>query len=43
VFAQLHAREDDSAFRAWLADALGTFADRRAERYWQLIAALRAA
>jgi DNA-binding transcriptional MerR regulator len=37
VFAALHEREDGPAFRAWLAEALGTFADRRAERYWQLL------
>jgi DNA-binding transcriptional MerR regulator len=36
-FARLHEREDSPAFRAWLAEALDTFADRRAERYWQLL------
>lgn len=38
VFAELHGREDGAEFRAWLADTLETFADRRAERYWQLLA-----
>jgi DNA-binding transcriptional MerR regulator len=37
VFAALHEREDGPAFRAWLAEMLGTFADRRVERYWQLL------
>ena len=37
VFAELHGREDGPRFRAWLADTLETFADRRAERYWQLL------
>jgi DNA-binding transcriptional MerR regulator len=36
-FAQLHEREDGPALRAWLAETLDTFADRRAERYWQLL------
>ena len=38
VFAELHGREDGPEFRAWLAETLETFADRRAERYWQLLA-----
>jgi DNA-binding transcriptional MerR regulator len=38
VFAQLHGREDGPAFRAWLADTIEAFADRRAERYWSLLA-----
>jgi DNA-binding transcriptional MerR regulator len=38
AFADLHGRPDDRAFRAWLAEAVDTFADRRAERYWQLLA-----
>jgi DNA-binding transcriptional MerR regulator len=38
VFARLHGRDDGPAFRAWLADTLGTFTDRRAERYWTLLA-----
>jgi DNA-binding transcriptional MerR regulator len=37
-FARLHEREDGPAFRAWLADALGAFTDRRVERYWTLLA-----
>jgi DNA-binding transcriptional MerR regulator len=40
VFADLHGRTDGREFRAWLADALDTFADRRAERYWQLLAVM---
>ena len=32
------ARPRGPAFRAWLADTLETFTDRRAERYWQLLA-----
>jgi DNA-binding transcriptional MerR regulator len=38
AFADLHGRPDDRAFRAWLAEVVDTFADRRAERYWQLLA-----
>jgi DNA-binding transcriptional MerR regulator len=38
AFADLHGRPEDRAFRAWLADVVDTFADRRAERYWQLLA-----
>jgi DNA-binding transcriptional MerR regulator len=38
VFAELHGREDGPDFRAWLAETLETFTDRRAERYWQLLA-----
>jgi DNA-binding transcriptional MerR regulator len=38
AFAELHGRPDDRAFRAWLAEVVDTFADRRAERYWQLLA-----
>jgi DNA-binding transcriptional MerR regulator len=37
AFASLHGRDDGPAFRAWLAEALETFTDRRAERYWQLL------
>jgi DNA-binding transcriptional MerR regulator len=40
VFADLHGRTDGREFRTWLADALDTFADRRAERYWQLLAVM---
>jgi DNA-binding transcriptional MerR regulator len=40
AFADLHGRTDDREFRAWLAEALDTFADRRAERYWQLLAVM---
>ncbi len=38
VFAQLEKTEDGSAFRASLAERIEAFADRRAERYWQLLA-----
>jgi len=38
VFAQLHGREDGPDFRLWLADTIEAFADRRAERYWILLA-----
>jgi DNA-binding transcriptional MerR regulator len=38
VFAELHGREDGAEFRAWLAETLEAFTDRRAERYWQLLA-----
>jgi DNA-binding transcriptional MerR regulator len=38
VFAQLHGREDGREFRAWLAGTIEAFADRRAERYWTLLA-----
>jgi DNA-binding transcriptional MerR regulator len=38
VFAQLHGRQDGLEFRAWLADTIEAFADRRAERYWTLLA-----
>ena len=37
VFARLHGRADGPAFRTWLADTLGAFTDRRAERYWTLL------
>jgi DNA-binding transcriptional MerR regulator len=37
VFARLHGRDDGPAFRAWLADTLSAFTDRRAERYWTLL------
>ena len=40
VFADLHGRTDDRELRAWLAEVLDTFADRRAERYWQLLAVI---
>jgi DNA-binding transcriptional MerR regulator len=40
VFADLHGRREDREFRAWLAEVLDTFADRRAERYWQLLAVM---
>ena len=38
AFAAVHGREDGPEYRAWLAELLGTFTDRRAERYWQLLA-----
>ena len=40
VFADLHGRSDGREFRAWLAEMVDTFADRRAERYWQLLAVM---
>jgi DNA-binding transcriptional MerR regulator len=40
AFAGLHGRTDDRELRAWLAEVLDTFADRRAERYWQLLAVM---
>jgi DNA-binding transcriptional MerR regulator len=40
VFAEIRGREDGPAFRAWLGELLETFADRRAERYWQLLAVM---
>jgi DNA-binding transcriptional MerR regulator len=40
AFADLHGRPDDPTFRAWLAEMVDTFADRRAERYWQLLAVM---
>jgi DNA-binding transcriptional MerR regulator len=40
AFADLHGRPEDREFRAWLAEVLDTFADRRAERYWQLLAVM---
>jgi DNA-binding transcriptional MerR regulator len=38
MFAELHGREDGPEFRTWLAELLETFTDRRAERYWELLA-----
>jgi hypothetical protein len=38
--AAAHARDDDPACRAWLGEMLKTFADARAERYWQLLAVI---
>jgi DNA-binding transcriptional MerR regulator len=38
VFAELHGAPDGPAFRATLIDTIETFADRRVERYWQLLA-----
>jgi DNA-binding transcriptional MerR regulator len=37
VFAQLHGCDDGTEFRARLADMVDAFADRRAERYWELL------
>jgi hypothetical protein len=37
AYAVAVRRENDAAFRAWLADLIETFADARAERYWQLL------
>jgi DNA-binding transcriptional MerR regulator len=36
--AQLYGTADGPRFRAQLADMIGTFTDRRVERYWQLLA-----
>ncbi|MEA2157102.1 MAG: hypothetical protein QOE11_3242 [Solirubrobacteraceae bacterium] len=38
VFAQLHGSLDGPEFRATLVGMIETFADRRVERYWQLLA-----
>ncbi|MGI9097526.1 MAG: MerR family transcriptional regulator [Solirubrobacteraceae bacterium] len=38
VFADSNGRQDGPDFRAWLVELLETFSDRRAERYWQLLA-----
>jgi DNA-binding transcriptional MerR regulator len=40
AFADLHGRSDGRELRAWLAEMVDTFADRRAERYWQLLAVM---
>ncbi len=40
AFGAAHGRDDDPAFRAWLAEMLATFTDARAERYWQLLAVI---
>jgi DNA-binding transcriptional MerR regulator len=37
VFARLHDREDGPEFRPWLASTIDAFADRRVERYWELL------
>lgn len=38
ALATAYGRVDGADFRAWLVDTLATFTDRRAERYWQLLA-----
>ena len=38
TFARVHGDEDGAAYRASLLDVIETFSDRRAERYWQLLA-----
>jgi DNA-binding transcriptional MerR regulator len=38
--AAAHGREDGADFRVWLAELINTFADARAERYWQLLAVI---
>jgi DNA-binding transcriptional MerR regulator len=35
--AAAHGRDDDADFRVWLGGLIATFADARAERYWQLL------
>jgi len=40
AFAAVHRRDDDAAYRTWLAELLATFTDARAERYWQLLAVI---
>jgi DNA-binding transcriptional MerR regulator len=40
AFAAVHGREDAPDYRAWLAEMLETFTDRRVERYWQLLATI---
>lgn len=40
AFAAAHGRDDDAGYRSWLAQLLETFSDRRAERYWQLLAVI---
>jgi DNA-binding transcriptional MerR regulator len=40
VFAEVDGREDGRDFRAWLGELVETFTDRRAERYWQLLAVM---
>ncbi|MGI8803418.1 MAG: MerR family transcriptional regulator [Solirubrobacteraceae bacterium] len=37
ALAAAHGRPEDDAYRAWLAETIETFADARAERYWQLL------
>lgn len=37
MFAELHGDDDGGEFRARLAELLQTFADRRVERYWELL------
>jgi DNA-binding transcriptional MerR regulator len=37
AYAAAVQRENDAAFRVWLAELIATFADARAERYWQLL------
>ena len=40
AFAAAHGRADDADYRTWLVQLLETFTDRRAERYWQLLAVI---
>jgi hypothetical protein len=35
--AAAHGRDEDGDFRVWLGALIGTFADARAEHYWQLL------
>ncbi len=37
VLAGAYGRENDPAFRDWLAQTIDDFADARVERYWQLL------
>src|ERR1700682_4810450 len=40
AYAGLRGETDGPELRRWLADMIDTFADPRAERYWQLLAAI---
>lgn len=42
ILAPLYGSADGPEFRASLADTVETFTDRRAERYWQLLAIMNA-
>jgi DNA-binding transcriptional MerR regulator len=40
AYAAALGQADDAAFRAWFPGMVDDFADRRAERYWQLLAVI---
>lgn len=42
AFAAAHGKVDGPGYRSWLLGTLDTFTDRRAERYWQLLAVINA-